>query len=84
MGFGTYLLKRIVLTIPVLLGVTFLTFVISRLIVPNPVVAWAGRSPSAQTLAALTQQFHLKEPVYVQYWYYLSDLARGNWGVSPV
>jgi len=60
-----------------------ITFTISRVIIPDPVRAWAGPHPSAQTIAQLTSQFHIKDPIYVQFYYYLRDLLSGNWGYSP-
>ncbi len=60
-----------------------LTFIVSRVIIPDPARAWAGAHAGPQTLAALTTRFHLKDPIYVQFYYYLSDLFHGDWGVSP-
>jgi len=66
-----------------LLGVAFVTFVISRVIVPNPARVWAGPKASPETIAAFVARFHLNDPFYVQFYYYLNDLLHGNWGVSP-
>lgn len=69
--------------VPVLLGVTLLTFIISHVVVKNPVIAWAGAKASPQTYAAIAAQYHLKDPLYIQYAYYLYGLFSGNWGTSP-
>jgi ABC-type dipeptide/oligopeptide/nickel transport system permease component len=84
MGLGAFVLRRGLLTIPVFFGVTFLTFVISHVVVPDPVLAWAGEKSSPQTIAAIAAQYHLKDPLYLQYFYYMSGLFRGDWGISPV
>ena len=85
MGFVAFILRRLLLLIPILLGVTLLTFVISHVIVSNPVLVWVGtRHPSPEQIAAITAQYHLNAPLYVQYAYYLFDLVTGNWGNSPV
>jgi peptide/nickel transport system permease protein len=83
LGLASYIVRRLLLIIPILLGTTFITFFISRVTVPNPARAWAGVHASPEAIAALITRFHLKDPLYVQYVYYLRDLVTGNWGVSP-
>ena len=83
MGLASYIVRRLLLIIPILLGTTFITFFISRVTVPDPARAWAGVHATPQAIAALAVRFHLKDPLYVQYVYYLRDLVTGNWGVSP-
>lgn len=77
-------MKRIVSAIPVLVGVTFLTFLISRVVVPNPARAWAGLKASQATVEAIAVRYHLNDPLYMQYYYYIRDLLSGDWGISPV
>jgi len=81
-GILTYVLKRLLLIIPTFLGVTLLTFVISHVVVANPVLAWAGEKSSPQTIAAIAAQYHLHDPLYLQYYYYMLGLFQGNWGIS--
>lgn len=83
MGLGSFLFRRLLLTIPVFFGVTILTFVISHIIVPDPVAAWAGLRASPQTLAAIAARYHLNDPIISQYWYYMVQLFQGNLGISP-
>jgi peptide/nickel transport system permease protein len=83
MGLVGYIARRILLTIPVIVGVTFVTFLLSRVIVPDPARAWAGIRAAPGEVAALTAQYHLNDPLYVQYFYYMRNLATGNWGVTP-
>jgi peptide/nickel transport system permease protein len=83
MGLVGYILRRALLIIPIILGTTLITFVISRVTVPDPARAWAGVHANAQIIAALSARFHLQDPLYVQYAYYLRDILTGNWGVSP-
>ncbi len=64
-------------------GVITITFIISHIVVPNPARAWAGERANQATVAAITARFHLDQPLYVQYYYYISALIRGDWGVSP-
>jgi ABC-type dipeptide/oligopeptide/nickel transport system permease component len=73
----------VVLLIPVIIGVTFITFVISFLLVPDVARAWAGLRATPAAIAALSVRYHLQDPVYVQYYYYMVNLITGNWGVVP-
>ncbi len=84
MGLARYVARRLLLLVPVVVGVTFITFFISRVAVPNPARAWAGLKASPETVEAYAIRYHLKEPLYIQYFYYISDLLRGDWGISPV
>jgi ABC-type dipeptide/oligopeptide/nickel transport system permease component len=70
--------------VPVFLAVTLMTFVISHVVVPNPVLAWGGERSSKSTIAAIAAQYHLNQPLYIQYYYYMKGLLTGNWGISPV
>jgi peptide/nickel transport system permease protein len=70
--------------IPVLIGVTLLTFIISRVVIPNPARAWAGLKASQATVEAIAARYHLHDPLYLQYYYYIRDLLSGDWGISPV
>ena len=78
-----FVIKRLVLLIPVLVGVTFVTFFLSRVAVPNVARAWAGPRANSAALAALTARYHLNAPLYVQYLYYVKGLITGDWGISP-
>lgn len=84
MGLTRYVLRRLFLVIPVFLAVTFMTFVISHVVVPDPVLAWGGEKSSPATIAAIAAQYHLNDPLYTQYYYYMKDLLSGDWGLSPV
>lgn len=83
MGLISYIIRRLLLIIPILLGTTFITFIISRVSVPDPARAWAGPHASPDAIAALIARYHLNDPLYVQYFYYMKDLVTGNWGISP-
>lgn len=84
MGLARYIARRLLLLVPVVIGVTFITFFISRVAVPNPARAWAGLKASPETVEAYAVRYHLKEPLYIQYFYYILDLLRGDWGISPI
>jgi len=78
-----FIVRRLLLLIPVLIGVTIITFVISHVIPADPAIAFAG-GPKAQpeTIERIREQLHLNEPLYIQYFYYLNDLIHLNLGKS--
>jgi peptide/nickel transport system permease protein len=78
-----FIVRRLLLLIPVLIGVTIITFVISHVIPADPAIAFAG-GPKAQpeTIERIREELHLNEPLYIQYFYYLNDLIHFNLGKS--
>ena len=60
-----YILRRIVLLVPVLLGLSMMVFAIGRLLPGDPVMLAAGPNASAQEIAALSAEFGLDQPIPV-------------------
>jgi peptide/nickel transport system permease protein len=78
-----FVIRRLLWAVPVLFGAITLSFVMVRLIPGNPVQDMLAGQPSQPALErALTAQFHLNKPVVVQYWLYLTSVARGDFGLS--
>lgn len=77
-----FILRRILLLIPILIGLTLLLFVVARLLPGDPVGLAAGPNASAEMIGQLRQQFGLDQPLPVQYWTYLRGLLQGDWGTS--
>ena len=80
-----YILRRLLFGIVVLLAVVTVTFVLSRSLGGNTVVAWLGKAASLHPeLAQLyAEKYHLNDPIPVQYYYYIVNLLQGNLGFSP-
>lgn len=78
----TYLLRRVALTIPVLLGVATLVFALIHLVPGDPAEAMLGESASAADLSDLRMRLGLDAPLLTQYRRYLTGLARGDLGTS--
>jgi peptide/nickel transport system permease protein len=78
----TYILRRIVLIIPVLIGLSLLVFAIARLLPGDPIQLAAGPNASAAEIADLAREFGLDKPFPVQYWNYATGLLTGDWGES--
>lgn len=74
------ILKRILLSIPVLLVVASLTFVLVRIVPGGPFDADKNLPP--EIIANLNAKYHLDKPVPEQYFLYLGRLAQGDLGVS--
>jgi peptide/nickel transport system permease protein len=77
-----YAIRRVLLLIPVLFGMTLVTFSIIQLIPGNPAQTILGEQATPQAIAALEEQLGLNEPFWVQYGVYISDLLSGDLGVS--
>ncbi len=82
-----YLLRRFAMLVVVVFGAMTVTFVIARVIPKNVAQIWAGVQGfkiTPDVVAIVTSQYHLNDPLLVQYGYYLRDLLSGQWGTSPV
>jgi ABC-type dipeptide/oligopeptide/nickel transport system permease component len=78
---GRFVLRRLLLTIPVLLGASFLIFAMVYALPGDPVRALAGDRPLAPAVAAqLREDYNLNDPLVVQYGKYLGNLAQGDLG----
>jgi oligopeptide transport system permease protein len=80
---GRYVARRLLITIPVLLGASFLIFAMVYALPGDPIRALAGDRPvSPAVIAVLRERFHLDDPLYVQYWEYLKGLFSGDLGTD--
>jgi ABC-type dipeptide/oligopeptide/nickel transport system permease component len=78
-----FIVRRLLLLIPVLIGVTIITFTVSHVIPADPARAFAG-GPKAQpdVIERITKELHLDQPLWIQYFYYLNDILHFNLGRS--
>ncbi|AND38678.1 MULTISPECIES: nickel ABC transporter permease [Cytobacillus] len=77
-----FILRRILQTIPVIIGVTFVVFFIMQLVPGDPAVLLAGEGASKETIEAIRDQLGLNQPLYIQYFEYLTSVFKGDLGVS--
>ncbi|SDO23812.1 peptide/nickel transport system permease protein [Paenibacillus sp. yr247] len=77
-----FIIRRILQMIPVLLGVTFVVFLIIQLVPGDPAVLLAGENASAEQVAQLRHQLGLDQPIIIQYLSYVADVFRGDLGES--
>jgi peptide/nickel transport system permease protein len=81
-GVFRFLARRLLLAIPVLLGVATLVFSLIHLIPGDPVQAMLGDGASPESVTELRSRLGLDRPLYVQYAAFLKDAAQGNLGTS--
>ena len=77
-----YIVKRILSSILVLLGVVTITFFISRVLPSNPEVRWAGQRATEEQLEQARIELGLDKSLPEQYIIYLGDLLQGDLGKS--
>jgi len=80
----SYVVRRMLLAMFVLFGVALITFTLTHAISANPVVAFLGKAASIhpEIAQAYIERFHLNEPLYIQFWYYIVGVLRGDLGYS--
>src|SRR4030095_8349581 len=77
-----FLIRRLLLLIPVLLGITFVTFALARILPGDVCFAVIGEKATPEQCAAFRERQGLNDPVLVQFVRYLGDVLHGNFGVS--
>ncbi len=77
-----YILRRLLQIIPVLLGITIILFVLMYIIPEDPAQLILQKGATEQALANLRAKMGIDKPVYVQYWRYVKQLAKGDLGQS--
>lgn len=82
MSLKKYLTKRVAYSLISLFGLSILVFVIARVLPGNPARLALGPNASQQAVNALIAELHLNAPLPVQYWYWISGIFTGNWGLS--
>lgn len=80
---GRFVARRLVMLIASLLVASFVIFAALYAAPGNPISALSGgRSLPASSMAVLEQRYHLNDPFFVQYWYWLNGALHGNFGIS--
>ena len=77
-----FLLRRLLLTIPVLIGVATLVFALIHLVPGDPAQAMLGEGASPQDVAQLRERLGLNRPLTAQYVTFMRGLLKGDLGVS--
>src|SRR5215213_10523673 len=77
-----FVVRRLILLIPILIGLSILVFFWIRALPGGPAQALLGERATPETIAQIERQYGLDEPVYVQYWKYVQRTAQLDFGVS--
>lgn len=83
MGLSAYIIRRLLLLIPTILGVTILIFAVTMLLTPLQRAAlYVTTAQQARSLPTLVTKYHLNDPAHIQYFRWLSQVLSGNLGYS--
>jgi peptide/nickel transport system permease protein len=77
-----FVARRVLLLVPILLGLSILVFVWIRALPGSPAQALLGERASTETIRQIDHQYGLDKPLYVQYWRYLEETAQLHLGTS--
>ncbi len=76
-----FIIRRIVLAIPVVFGVLTITWVLSY-VVGDPLAMYITERTPDSAIPGIIASHGLDQPLYIQYFMYIRDLLRGDWGLS--
>src|SRR5919206_4494182 len=78
----TFLAKRILQLIPTLFFVSVLIFSLQHLLPGDPALIMAGEERDPEVIEQIRRQYHLDQPIPVQYFYWIQGVLVGNLGES--
>ncbi|MDR1530990.1 MAG: ABC transporter permease [Clostridiales bacterium] len=79
---GKYIRKRLLQSVPIVFGITLLTFLIMKLAPGGPLAHMINPRTTAEALLRAQEAMGLNRPILVQYWSWLTQLLQGNFGYS--
>lgn len=74
--------KRILISIPVLIGVVLAIFVMLRIVPGNPVTTMMGEHVNPAVIEKISKEMGLDQPYYIQFLKYIANALRGDFGTS--
>jgi peptide/nickel transport system permease protein len=77
-----FVVRRLILLIPILLGLSILVFLWIRALPGGPAQALLGERATEQAIEQIEHEYGLDKPIYVQYWRYLKTVIKGDFGQS--
>ncbi|EPD6702419.1 glutathione ABC transporter permease GsiC [Cronobacter dublinensis] len=80
----SYIIKRLLGLIPTLLIVAVLVFLFVHLLPGDPARLVAGPEADAEVISLVRHQLGLDQPLWLQFWHYISNVLRGDFGISLV
>ncbi len=77
-----FLIRRVLLVLPVLFGLLVLTFILVRIVPNDPSAALAGQNATPQQIAEIRAKYGFDEPLIIQFFVYVKQVAQGDFGDS--
>jgi peptide/nickel transport system permease protein len=77
-----YILRRLLMLVPVLFGVVLVSFSLLHLVPGDPAQIMAGEVATAQDIARIRAEYGLDKPLVVQFGHFVWNAARGDFGIS--
>ena len=77
-----FVVRRLLLLIPILIGLSILLFLWIRALPGSPATALLGERATAEQIAAINEQLGLNDPIWEQYWAYVRSLLEFDFGQS--
>ena len=79
-----YVIRRLLQMIPLLIGISIINFVIMHLAPGDPVLLLTERNAPPEEVARIRALYGLDDPIYVQYFRWLRQILKGDFGRSFV
>jgi peptide/nickel transport system permease protein len=77
-----FIVRRLILLIPILIGLSILVFFWIRALPAGPAQSLLGERATPETVAEIERQYGLDKPLYIQYWRYVKTVAQGDLGTT--
>jgi peptide/nickel transport system permease protein len=77
-----FIVRRLILLLPILLGLSLLVFLWIRALPAGPAQSLLGERATPETIRQIEEQYGLNEPIHVQYWSYLKTVGSGDLGTT--
>lgn len=77
-----YFLKRILIAVPVLIGVAFITFMMLNVVPGDPITVMMREHVKTDVIENLRKTMHLDDPAIIRFFRFLGEALRGNFGIS--
>ncbi|MEM8704024.1 MAG: ABC transporter permease [Pseudomonadota bacterium] len=78
----SFIARRLAIAIPTVFLVSVFVFFLQKLLPGDPALILAGEERDPETLAFIREKYHLNEPILTQYFYWISGMLRGDFGIS--
>ncbi|QRG70103.1 ABC transporter permease [Brevibacillus choshinensis] len=79
---GAYIAKRLLISIPVIFGISLITFILLNVIPGDPIALMMKEHISPDVVARVRAQMHLDDPAYIRFFRFIWDALHGDFGTS--